>query len=82
MSSSSVLGIDRLLTSPLLIAFNNTAEEMAQEDQEYRQTIINRLRERNKRDVLPFKEIILQSKSSNNGSGLSPAVAVEEQQQQ
>lgn len=35
---------------------------MAQEDQEYRQTIINRLRERNRRDVLPFKEIIQQSK--------------------
>ncbi|XP_005190986.2 autophagy-related protein 16 isoform X2 [Musca domestica] len=34
---------------------------MAQEDQEYRQTIINRLRERNRRDVLPFKEIIQQN---------------------
>ncbi|XP_061396040.1 autophagy-related protein 16-like [Musca vetustissima] len=34
---------------------------MAQEDQEYRQAIINRLRERNRRDVLPFKEIIQQN---------------------
>ncbi|XP_075147823.1 autophagy-related 16 isoform X4 [Haematobia irritans] len=34
---------------------------MSQEDQEYRQVVINCLRERNKRDVLPFKEIILQN---------------------
>ncbi|XP_059217834.1 autophagy-related protein 16 isoform X2 [Stomoxys calcitrans] len=34
---------------------------MSQDDQEYRQAVINCLRERNKRDVLPFKEIILQN---------------------
>lgn len=35
---------------------------MALEDQEWRHTLVNRIRERNRRDVVPFKEIILQSK--------------------
>lgn len=35
---------------------------MANEDQEWRQCLLQRLRERNRRDVVPFKEIIQQSK--------------------
>lgn len=34
---------------------------MAYDDQEWRQSIVNKLRERNRRDVEPFKEIIQQS---------------------
>lgn len=35
---------------------------MANEDQEWRKCLLQRLRERNRRDVVPFKEIIQQSK--------------------
>ncbi|KAM7364245.1 autophagy-related 16 isoform 2-T2 [Cochliomyia hominivorax] len=34
---------------------------MTNEDQEWRQTLLQRLRERNRRDVVPFKEIIQQN---------------------
>lgn len=35
---------------------------MANDDAEWRETLLQRLRERNRRDVVPFKEIIQQSK--------------------